>query len=80
DALGIPADVFEEMQAASGDEVEMAVWVDEEGFTRRFSLPVTASFLVPRLGDELVVMQFDVSDFGEDISIELPADEDVLSL
>lgn len=78
---GVPPDVLEEMEAAApGEDFHMEAWVDEEGFMRRFTVPILASYLVPRLDDEPVLLRFDVSDLGEDISIDLPADEEVMTL
>lgn len=81
EAVGMPTEALEELQGATGGDLDMTAWLDDEGFMRRMRFPMRAGYLVPRLEDEDdVVMQFDVSDLGEDISIELPDDKDVLSL
>lgn len=78
---GVPPGVLEEMEAAApGEDFHMEAWLDEEGFMRRFTVPILASYLVPRLDDDPVVLLFDVTDLGGDISVDLPAARDVMTL
>lgn len=79
--IGLSGETFEQMRAATGEEIELTIWQDDEGFVRRFELPVAASYLAPRRGGgDLVVLQYTITDLGEDLTIELPDPADTASL
>lgn len=81
DAVGLSGETFEQMRAATGEDVELTIWRDEDGFIRRFTLPVSSAFLAPRRGGEgLVVLQYTVTDLGEEITVELPDEDETATL
>ncbi len=81
DAVGLSGETFEQMRAATGEDVELTIWQDEDGFVRRFTLPVSSSFLAPRRGgDDLIVLQYTMTDLGEEITVELPDEDETVTL
>jgi hypothetical protein len=79
DLAGVSGEMLEEIETVLGEELRMTIWMDEEGFFRRFVVPMSAEYLAPRAGEGVVDMRYEVYDLGGEVTIDLPAEEDVLS-
>ena len=74
---------FEQLGSSGelGDaDVPVDVWIDEDDLPRRVRVEMSSMFAALGLGDAGMTMTMEYFDYGEDVTIEVPAADEVTPL
>lgn len=64
------------IELSGSEEIPVEVWVDEDGMVRRYEQTQTTE--VPGAGESTISQTIDLYDFGTEVEVDIPSDDEVL--